>query len=313
MYGPPPHAPMIDTTAGHNHHVHRQDTTHIDDEEGDHDVVECSNGDESIENLPSQIRYDPPNNSRSPLALAVIEASAEESDSHALYASDMDPPVAPAGEEGGPNQLSLSFQGDVYVFDSVTPEKVQSVLLLLGGYEVPTGVPTPGMTPQNPRNMGEYPGRSSQPHRVASLNRFREKRKERCFEKKIRYTVRKEVALRMQRKKGQFTSAKSAGDELGTLSADWNGNSGQEEQETLCRHCGISSKSTPMMRRGPDGPRTLCNACGLKWASKGVLRDLSKVPIIGVQDHALKLKGEPDGRDRVVPPKNVITPSSGNY
>jgi hypothetical protein len=30
--------------------------------------------------------------------------------------------------------------------------------------------------------------------RVASLVRFREKRKERCFEKKVRYTCRKEVA-----------------------------------------------------------------------------------------------------------------------
>jgi len=35
------------------------------------------------------------------------------------------------------------------------------------------------------------------PHRVASLMRFREKRKERNFDKKIRYTVRKEVALRL--------------------------------------------------------------------------------------------------------------------
>lgn len=34
------------------------------------------------------------------------------------------------------------------------------------------------------------------PHRVASLMRFREKRKERNFDKKIRYAVRKEVALR---------------------------------------------------------------------------------------------------------------------
>lgn len=32
--------------------------------------------------------------------------------------------------------------------------------------------------------------------RQASLNRFREKRKERCFDKKIRYDVRQEVALR---------------------------------------------------------------------------------------------------------------------
>lgn len=32
--------------------------------------------------------------------------------------------------------------------------------------------------------------------RIASLVRFREKRKERCFEKKIRYSCRKEVAQR---------------------------------------------------------------------------------------------------------------------
>lgn len=35
-----------------------------------------------------------------------------------------------------------------------------------------------------------------------------------------------------------------------------------------CSHCGISSKSTPMMRRGPSGPRSLCNACGLFWANR---------------------------------------------
>lgn len=35
-----------------------------------------------------------------------------------------------------------------------------------------------------------------------------------------------------------------------------------------CHHCGISAQSTPMMRRGPGGPRTLCNACGLVWANK---------------------------------------------
>ncbi|EPS60225.1 hypothetical protein M569_14578, partial [Genlisea aurea] len=144
-----------------------------------------------------------------------------------------------------------------------------------------------GMNSQNHRNVGELPARSSLPQRAASLNRFREKRKERCFEKKIRYTVRKEVALRMQRKKGQFTSAKTVSDEAASSSADGNGSSGQEEQETLCRHCGINSKSTPMMRRGPNGPRTLCNACGLKWANKGVLRDLSRVPVAAMpQQHA---------------------------
>ncbi|CAL9088764.1 unnamed protein product [Musa acuminata var. zebrina] len=37
-----------------------------------------------------------------------------------------------ASQLGG-NQLTLSFQGEVFVFDSVFPEKVQAVLLLLGG------------------------------------------------------------------------------------------------------------------------------------------------------------------------------------
>ena len=35
-----------------------------------------------------------------------------------------------------------------------------------------------------------------------------------------------------------------------------------------CTNCGISSMSTPMMRRGPSGPRSLCNACGLFWANR---------------------------------------------
>ncbi|OAY85752.1 GATA transcription factor 28 [Ananas comosus] len=87
----------------------------------------------------------------------------------------------------GDNQLTLSFQGEVYVFDSVTPEKQRINL----------------------------------PHRVASLMRFREKRKERNFEKKIRYTVRKEVALRMQRNKGQFISSKSKPEDSTNDAAIW--------------------------------------------------------------------------------------------
>lgn len=42
------------------------------------------------------------------------------------------------------------------------------------------------------------------PQRLASLNRFREKRKERCYDKKIRYTVRKEVAQRYAAPKSCF-------------------------------------------------------------------------------------------------------------
>ncbi|KAG0467708.1 hypothetical protein HPP92_018700 [Vanilla planifolia] len=45
---------------------------------------------------------------------------------------------------------------------------------------------------------------------------------------------------------------------------------GDEGSDDLrrCIHCGVGAKSTPHMRRGPEGPRTLCNACGLAWRKK---------------------------------------------
>ncbi|KAJ0078448.1 hypothetical protein Patl1_37106 [Pistacia atlantica] len=178
-------------------------------------------------------------------------------------------------------------------FDGVL---VQAVLLLLGGYEIPSAIPAIGTVPVNQKDGLDFSARSIQPQRVASLNRFREKRKERCFDKKIRYNVRKEVALRMQRKKGQFTSAKASSDEVGSTSSGWNGAGPDESaQEISCTHCGISSKSTPMMRRGPAGPRSLCNACGLKWANKGVLREVSRNPVIGVEDPSAKTTEQSDG------------------
>uniref|UniRef100_A0A7N0R8V2 Uncharacterized protein n=1 Tax=Kalanchoe fedtschenkoi TaxID=63787 RepID=A0A7N0R8V2_KALFE len=231
---------------------------------------------------------------------------------HALYA----PPsteFAPSVPAGGPDQLTLSFQGEVYVFDAVSPDKVQAVLLLLGGYEVPPTIGNMGPTPPSNRGLGDFSVRSSQPHRAASLSRFREKRKERCFEKKIRYDVRKEVAERMKRKKGQFTSSKASSDEIVSASPDWNGGQGSapDDQETLCLHCGTSSKFTPMMRRGPAGPRTLCNACGLKWANKGILRDLTKVAPPAIEDGPLKPQeqnaGNASDSDAALPPTN------GNY
>uniref|UniRef100_A0A1J3E2J4 GATA transcription factor 28 n=1 Tax=Noccaea caerulescens TaxID=107243 RepID=A0A1J3E2J4_NOCCA len=205
--------------------------------------------------------------------------------SHPGNITDSRGEVVDRGSEQG-DQLTLSFQGQVYVFDSVLPEKVQAVLLLLGGRELPQAPPTGlGASHQNNRVLGlpGTPQRFSMPQRLASLVRFREKRKGRNFDKKIRYTVRKEVALRMQRNKGQFTSAKSSNDEAASAGSSWESNQtwaieGSEAQtpEISCRHCGIGEKSTPMMRRGPEGPRTLCNACGLMWANKGALRDLSK-------------------------------------
>ncbi|XVF36569.1 hypothetical protein REPUB_Repub19eG0068800 [Reevesia pubescens] len=178
------------------------------------------------------------------------------------------------------SELTLSFEGEVYVFPAVTAEKVQAVLLLLGGRDIPTGVPTIEVPfDQNNRGVGDGPKRSNLSRRIASLVRFREKRKERCFDKKIRYTVRKEVAQRMHRKNGQFASLKES-----TSTSSWDSSQAGLQDSTprpetvvrRCQHCGVSESSTPAMRRGPAGPRTLCNACGLMWANKGTLRDLTK-------------------------------------
>ncbi|KAL0925893.1 hypothetical protein M5K25_004267 [Dendrobium thyrsiflorum] len=202
---------------------------------------------------------------------------------------------APADQEGeqevadaamqlvssNPNQLTLLFQGEVYVFDSVTPEKVQAVLLLLGGCEVPTGI-SGSVLPcnQDDRGMDDILRRTNIPaKRLASLIRFREKRKERCFDKKIRYDVRKEVALRMKRRKGQFAGKANPDDEASpSLSCDQASSQDDTPRETNCQNCGISAKLTPAMRRGPGGPRSLCNACGLMWANKGTLRSVSQSP-----------------------------------
>lgn len=244
-------------------------------------------GTESIDN--SHIRYDA--HSLDDTAGAVVEV-VEDVASDAVYGQGGGGGAAEIAiqRHDGTSQLTLSFRGQVYVFDSVTPEKVQAVLLLLGGCELSSG-PQGDMLPQNQRGGAvDYPVPCSQPHRAASLNRFRQKRKERCFDKKVRYSVRQEVALRMQRNKGQFTSSKkSEGDyNWGTVQE-----SGQEDSpaEATCTHCGISSKSTPMMRRGPSGPRSLCNACGLFWANRGTLRDLSKK----TQDHSLAVAEQGEG------------------
>ncbi|KAL2936741.1 GATA transcription factor 28 [Bienertia sinuspersici] len=189
------------------------------------------------------------------------------------------------------SELTIAFEGEVYVFPAVTPDKaislyifccitfpfssqVQAVLLLLGGRDMSTSVPTSEfLLQQHNMTLSDPSCGEKISHRIASLVRFREKRKERCFDKKIRYTCRKEVAQRMQRKNGQFVSLM---DRYKIAAGNWDPSDGTPPPECVCQNCGISEKSTPAMRRGPAGPRTLCNACGLMWANKGTLRDLSK-------------------------------------
>ncbi|XP_061345733.1 GATA transcription factor 25-like [Gastrolobium bilobum] len=212
------------------------------------------------------------------------------------------------------SQLTLSFRGQVYDFPSVTPDKVQAVLLLLGGCELSSaGSASVDTVPQqNQRGSMEYPARCSQPQRAASLIRFRQKRKERCFDKKVRYGVRQEVALRMHRNKGQFTSSKKQ-DGANSWGTDQESGQDDSQSQTSCTHCGVSSKSTPMMRRGPSGPRSLCNACGLFWSNRGALRDLSKKN----QEHSLapsEQVGEGNNSDcrTLIPTPNDLAAFSEN-
>ncbi|MCD7464326.1 hypothetical protein HAX54_052514 [Datura stramonium] len=171
--------------------------------------------------------------------------------------------VALQNGEANFDQLTLSFRGKIYVFDGVTTQKVQSVFQLLGGYEYSPGTQALGLPSANQKDYVDNPVHCSDPKRLESLIRFYEKRKKRCYEKKIRYGVRQEVAFRMQRKNGLFARKGSTEPKLEDI-----------PEETWCIHCGTSSKATPMMRRGPSGPRTLCNACGLTWANKGIMRTL---------------------------------------
>ncbi|XP_016177788.1 GATA transcription factor 24 [Arachis ipaensis] len=164
------------------------------------------------------------------------------------------------------SELTIAFEGEVYVFPAVTPEKVQAVLLLLGAQEIPRiAASSDSSLQQNCQQImgiNDASRGSKVSRRIESLVRFREKRKDRCFEKKIRYTCRKEVAQRW----------------LAVYS---------QSIERRCQHCGTSEKSTPAMRRGPSGPRSLCNACGLMWANKGTLRDLSKASRVTFEQNGL--------------------------
>ncbi|KAL6843599.1 hypothetical protein ACP4OV_026661 [Aristida adscensionis] len=197
-------------------------------------------------------------------------------------------------------QLTLVYQGEVYVFDPVPPQKVQAVLLVLGGCEVPLGLESMAVPKTHDQKNTTLAAR-----RIASLMRFREKRKERCFDKKIRYSVRKEVAQKMKRRKGQFAGRAEFGDGACSSAACGSPANGEDDhfRETYCQNCGVSSSLTPAMRRGPAGPRTLCNACGLMWANKGTLRSPLNAPRMTLPHTAnLSKMAETDDKNSIVLP-----------
>ncbi|XP_039116851.1 GATA transcription factor 19-like [Dioscorea cayenensis subsp. rotundata] len=226
-------------------------------------------------------------------------------------------PMQMQGHQGGSSQLTLSFQGEAFVFDSVSPERVQAVLLLLGGHEVPSDAADlrAPLLP-NSRASSDVSRSSSNARRQKAMIRYREKRKNMSFEKKIIYEVRKDVASRMKRHKGQFASSKSKLDEVASCLSGWDPSqyNGEDAHQTHCQHCGISKDSTPMMRRGPSGPKSLCNACGLTWANKGTLRNLRQSSFCGPVSQSVSTNEQSDASDSDVASKsqNLLVPAAPN-
>lgn len=154
-------------------------------------------------------------------------------------------------------QATLSFNGRVFVFDNVPCDKVNFAFLVLGGYEFDHSSTT-RVAPHI---------RSDDPKRREFLHRYYEKKKRRCYEKRIRYNVRRETALKIHRDRGQF-----AGKKIRERSRNVD-----IDNISTCTNCGAGPNDTPLMRKGPNGSKTLCNACGLYWANRGKMRNILKL------------------------------------
>ncbi|KAG0016202.1 hypothetical protein BGZ81_011351 [Podila clonocystis] len=70
-----------------------------------------------------------------------------------------------------------------------------------------------------------------------------------------------------------------------------------------CGYCGCTT--TPMWRRGPEGPSTLCNACGVKWKHGKILKDSPETSSSGTSTAA---KSTPSSSN--TPPKGIPKPPS---
>lgn len=183
------------------------------------------------------------------------------SDDHPLFAATEDSVAGDQPQPDPPNapcQATLSFGGRVFVFDNVPFDKVNLAFLILGGYEFNRGTTTTQHVPHISSN---------DPKRREILSRYFEKKKRRCFDKTIRYSVRRDIALKIHRERGQFAGKKIKERSRKIV----------VESESRCINCGVDAKETPLMRKGPNGSKTLCNACGLSWANKGKMRIIGNI------------------------------------
>ncbi|KAG0006585.1 hypothetical protein BGZ65_006370 [Modicella reniformis] len=77
------------------------------------------------------------------------------------------------------------------------------------------------------------------------------------------------TALSKKKTGGVNTSASAGG---GSKKNGLSGSSSNPAHQKRCGYCNCTT--TPMWRRGPNGPSTLCNACGVKWKHGKILQDV---------------------------------------
>ncbi|KAG0368248.1 hypothetical protein BGX24_002890 [Mortierella sp. AD032] len=73
--------------------------------------------------------------------------------------------------------------------------------------------------------------------------------------------------------KGRATSTKGTSGPGGSKKAATAGSVSNPSQKR-CGYCDCTT--TPMWRRGPNGPSTLCNACGVKWKHGKIMQDVTE-------------------------------------
>ncbi|KAK3812663.1 MAG: hypothetical protein J3R72DRAFT_67968 [Linnemannia gamsii] len=73
--------------------------------------------------------------------------------------------------------------------------------------------------------------------------------------------------------KGRAASTKGTSGPGGSKKAATAGSASNPSQKR-CGYCDCTT--TPMWRRGPNGPSTLCNACGVKWKHGKIMQDVTE-------------------------------------
>ncbi|EYU21181.1 hypothetical protein ABFS82_04G154500 [Erythranthe guttata] len=178
-----------------------------------------------------------------------IPDSRETRDNHSLAATDNNPESFPiernSNEEFYPyyisafmNQAMMSSfsmyhnnQPDVHNYNQIPQCPPQIPVMAsypyypFGMYPQPGQMPAPNPWPSSENCSSNEVKLTSVDRRVAALIKFRQKRKERCFDKKIRYVNRKKLAERRPRVKGQFVR------KVNGVSVDLNGQPASAEND----------------------------------------------------------------------------------